>query len=452
MARFLSPSDYGLIAMLAIFLGISQIFIDGGFASALIQKRDRTEEDFSTVYYFNIIIAFGLYGVLYFSAPFIASFYTLPELTVITRFVSLNLIISAFSSVARTKLTIAVDFKTQAKVSFSSVLISAFFGIYMAVNGYGVWALIIQSIINNILNTILMFYFIRWKPLFVFSLQSFKSLFPFGSRLLTSMLISNIYTNIYSLVIGKKFSPNDLGVYSRAQTFAQFPSSNLSVILSRVTFPILSSISNDDEQLIRIYKKYLQLTGYVVFPMLFLIIGVAEPLIEVLLTKSWIETVLLLQILCFGFLWDPIGGLNLNLLYVRGDANLILKLEVIKKAIAILILIISLPFGLIYIAIGRALYSFIAVYINTHYTSKFIKFDYLSQMRIISPYFILSLTMTIVAYFSTLLVSDPLFKLILGTTLGVSYYTLISYILKFQPFLAILEIVKNMTNAENKKM
>ncbi len=441
MARFLLPSDYGLIAMLAIFLGISRIFIDGGFSAALIQKRDRTEIDFSTVYYFNIIISIVIYGILFFTAPYISSFYNLPELTIITRVISLNLVIASFSAVARTKLTIEVDFKTQAKVSLSSVLISASVGIFMALNKYGVWALITQSVLNTLLNTLMIFYFLRWKPMFVFSINSFKSLFPFGSRLLMSQLIGAIYDNLYSLVIGKKFSSDDLGYYSRAETFSRFPSNTISTILSRVTFPILSSISNDDTRLKGIYRKYLELTGYLVFPVMFLIIGIANPLIEFLLTDKWLDTVILLQILCLGFIWDPIGTLNLNLLYVKGNSKLILRLEIIKKTLAIIILIISIPFGMISIAIGRAVYSFIAVFINTYYSGKFIEFSYLTQMKSLLPYYLLALSMGGLVYFLTMFVSGLIFKLIVGTVFGLLYYFSISYFFRFEPLMSLIDII-----------
>ena len=449
MARFLLPSDYGLIAMLAIFLGISQIFIDGGFTAALIQKRTRTEIDFSTVYYFNIIVSFIFYGILFFIAPYISSFYNLPELTIITRVISLNLVIASFSAVAQTKLTIEVDFKTLAKVSLSSVIISGSVGVFMALNNYGVWALITQSVLNTLLNTLIIFYFVRWRPIFVFSIDSFKSLFPFGSRLLISQLIGSIYVNLYSLVIGKKFSSEDLGFYSRADTFSQFPTTSITVILSRVTFPILSSISNDNDSLKNVYKKYLQFTGYLVFPIMFLIIGIANPLIEILLTDKWLDIVILLQILCLGYIWDPIGSLNLNLLYVTGNSKLILKLEILKKTIGIFILIISIPFGLTSIAIGRALYAFIAVYINSYYSGKFINFNFLTQIKLVLPYYLLALSMGALVYFLTFFISGIIFKLVFGIIFGVGYYISVSYFLKFEPLLSLID---NLTKMYHQKI
>ena len=451
MARFLIPSDYGLIAMLAIFLSISGIFINGGFTTALIQKRIRTEKDFSTVFYFNIIFSVIFYLLLFWTAPYIALFYNLPELTIITRVISLNLVIASFSAVVRTKLTIKVDFKTQAKVSFASAIISGIIGIYMAFNNFGVWALITQSLINTLFQTILLLYFVKWIPLFVFSIDSFKSLFPFSSRLIVSQLISTIYHNLYSLVIGKGYSSSDLGLYSRAETFSQFPANNISAILSRVSFPVLSSVSDDEIRIKKIYKQYLQLTAFLVFPIMFFLIGIANPLIEFLLTDKWLGTVIIMQILCIGFLWDPIGFLNINLLYAKGESKLILKLELIKKSVGIIILLISLPFGLIYIAIGRAFYSFLAVYINTYYTNKYIQFSYVAQMRLILPYFLLSLSMGSIVYLLTFFISEITFKLLFGVVLGVGYYVSFSYFFKFAPLLSVIDVLKKFYNNINTK-
>lgn len=240
MARLLLPSDYGIIAMLGIFLQISQSFVDSGFTNALIQKNDRTDIDFSTVFYFNISIAIFFYIVIFITAPFIADFYRMPVLVDVARVVGLTLIINSLSAIHKTKMTIDVDFKTQSKISLLAVLISGIVGIYMAYSGYGIWALVCQSLLNATLLTILFYYFSHWFPLFVFSINSFKQLFSFGSKLLISGLIHTIYHNLYSIVIGRRFSAVDLGYYTRAEQFAVFPSANLNAIISRVTFPILS--------------------------------------------------------------------------------------------------------------------------------------------------------------------------------------------------------------------
>ena len=232
-----------------------------------------------------------------------------------------------------------------------------------------------------------------------------------------------------------------MGFYSRADTFSQFPTTSISAILSRVTFPILSSISNDDDYLKNIYTKYLQITGYIVFPVMFLIIGIANPLIELLLTDKWLDTVILLQILCLGFIWEPIGSLNLNLLYVKGNSKLILRLEIFKKTIAIIILIISIPFGLISIAIGRSLYSFIAVIINSYYTGKFLKFNYFRQMKLIAPYYFAALSMGGFVYLLMFFISGIIFKLLIGVIFGVGYYIFVSYFFRFEPLFSITDVV-----------
>ena len=224
MARILLPSDYGMIGMLAIFIAIAQTLIDSGFSNALIQKKDRSEIDYSTVFYFNIVVGIILYFILFFSSPLIARFYNTPELTGLTRVLALNLFINSLAVVQRAILSIKIDFKTQAKASFSAAIISGIVGIVMAYTGFGVWSLAVQTVLNAFVNTVLLWIFSKWIPLKVFSFESFKKLFAFGSKLLASGLLDTIYRNIYTIVIGKKFASTDLGYFTRADQFAQFPS------------------------------------------------------------------------------------------------------------------------------------------------------------------------------------------------------------------------------------
>lgn len=234
LARLLLPSDYGMIGMLAIFLQVAQVFIDSGFTNALIQKKDRTEEDFATVFYFNILVAVLFYGILFFSASLIADFYNMPTLVLVIRFIALSLIINALSAIHRTKLIISVNFKTQSKISLGAAFISGVIGIWMAYVGCGVWALVWQTLLNSIILTILFYCLVHWKPLHTFSKSSFERLFNFGSKLLISSLINTVYRNLYTIVIGKKFSVVELGYYTRAEQFAIFPSNNLNALVSRI--------------------------------------------------------------------------------------------------------------------------------------------------------------------------------------------------------------------------
>ena len=286
IARLVGPDNFGLIAMLAIFMSVSQVFIDGGFSSALIQRQERTEADFSTVFYINIGISLVLYLLLFACAPLIATFFNQPILAPVTRVYSLNLVVNSLVAVNKTKLTIAVDFKTQSKISFFSAFLSGTLGVVLAYLGWGVWAIVWQTLACAALNVVLSFYYVRWFPRSRFSSASFHRLFSYGSKLLVANLISSVYAKIYDVVVGKKFSANRLGLYSRADKFNQFASSNISGILQRVSFPVLSRIQDDDTRLLSAYRKYLQMSALVVFPLIMGLCGIARPLIEILLGQE----------------------------------------------------------------------------------------------------------------------------------------------------------------------
>lgn len=441
MAKLLLPSDYGMIAMLTIFLQIAQAFIDSGFTNALIQKKDRTEVDYSTVFYFNIIIALLFYCILFVSAPLIAKFYNMPDLILVMRVMALSLIILSFSAVHKTKLTIEINFKIQSKITLIAAGISGIIGVGIAYLGYGVWALVYQSILNAMLTTILFNCFYRWKPLKTFSMKSFKRLFSFGSKLLVSGLIHTVYYNLYGIVIGKRFSAAELGYYTRAEQFAILPSYNLSAIITRVTFPILSSIQDDNERLASTYRKYIRLSSYLIFPLMVGLASLANPLVDLFLTEKWNGTVALLQILCFDWMFDHLSGINLNLLYVKGRSDLALRLEIIKKIIAITILLASIPLGIIGMCLGRVLYSLIATYANTYYTNSLIGLSFRTQLKDIIPYLILSLAMGGVVYATTYLGLSNIIQLIIGITIGILFYISISYIFKITSLKVLLQLI-----------
>lgn len=424
MARLLLPSDYGLIAMLAIFLQISQTFVDSGFTNALIQRKDRTEVDFSTVFYFNIIIAIVFYLILFLSAPWIAYFYEMPALVLVTRVIALNLIISAFSAVHKTKLTISIDFKTQSKVSLMAAIISGGIGIWIAYAGWGVWALIFQSLLNTLLVTFFFYCFLPWVPLKKFSISSFRRLFSFGSKLLIAGMINTVYRNLYAIVIGKKFSAKYVGYFTNAEQFAKFPSSNLNGIISRVIFPVLSSIQEDDFRLAQVYRKYIRLTSYIIFPLMVGLAALAPAIVKLLLTDKWAAVIVLLQILCFDWMFDHLSAINLNLLYVKGRSDLSLRLEVIKKTIATIILFLSIYGGLIGICLGRVLYSLIATYLNTRYTKRLIGLSFKDQVYDIFPSLLLALFMGVCVYLISHLFVSNIIQLIVGMGVGIIIYSL----------------------------
>lgn len=441
MARLLNPDDYGLIGMLSIFLAVSQSLIDSGFSQALIRKQDRTQTDNSTVFFFNIIVGIVLYLALFFMAPFIAEFYDMPILVSITRILGIGVFINSLAIVQRALLTIKIDFKTQAKASLVSTVISGISGITLAYSGIGVWAIVVQQLLNLSINTTLLWFMSGWKPSGVFSWISFKSLFSFGSKLLVSGLIDTVYKNLYLIVIGKKFAAADLGYYTRASQFADFPSSNLTGIIQRVTFPVLCNMQNDKEKLQQSYRKILRLSAYIIFPLMIGLAAVAHPFILLLLKEQWAFTIELLQILCFSMMWYPIHAINLNLLEVEGRSDLFLRLEIIKKCLGVCILCITIPLGIKMMCIGLVCSSLICLTINTYYTGKLIKVGFFKQMRDLLPILLYSLSMGIIVYFCISFIESNMLQLFIGILVGALYYVGISIIFRSKEFLELKSIV-----------
>lgn len=431
LARLLTPEDYGIVGMLAVFLAISQTFIDSGFTSALIQNQQRTERDFATAFFFNIGISVFFYALLFVSAPWIAAFYEMPQLVSVTRVIGLSLIFTALSAVHRTQLTIRVDFKTQAKATLSAVILSGGIGIALAYCGWGVWALVAQTLINTGATTLLLWLFVRWTPKHFFSIESFRPMFSFGSKLLAASLMHTIYSNLYPLVVGKFFSATALGYYSRADHMAALPASTGSGILGRVTFPLLATVQDDDEKLSSVYRKYLRLSTEAIVPLMCGLCALSEPIIVALIGEKWLPAVPLMQLLCLAWMVNPIAMVNLNLLYVKGRTDLVLRLEIIKKTLAVAFLFASLPFGLIGLCVGRVVYAQIALAINTYYTGKFLKMTYWRQMREVLPIYILSGAMAGCAFFASLVVQSVWLQIAVGVIVGGGIYILGAVIFNF---------------------
>lgn len=442
MARLLTPKDYGLIGMLAIFLAVSQSLIDSGFSQALIRKQYRTETDNSTVFYFNLVVGAVLYLLLFLSAPLVADFYETPELTAVMRVACIGVVINSFAVVQRALLTVNIDFKTQAKASFSAAFFSGCVGICMAYSGLGVWALVIQQLLNLSINTGLLWLFSSWRPKRLYSWQSFRELFAFGSKLLVSGLLSTLYGNIYTIVIGKLFSASNLGHYTRAQHFAEFPSSNLTGILQRVTYPVLCSIQEDDKRLEKVYRKFLKLSAFVVFPLMLGLSAVAHSFIQVTIGEQWKFCSVLLQIICFSMMWYPIHAINLNLLQVKGRSDLFLRLEIIKKIMGISVLCVTASFGLVWMCYGQIFNSITALIINTYYTGKLIHIGFLKQMRDLLPTLLLSFSMFVLVMFVNSFIDVALWKLVVGIFIGTSYYISCSLLFHFSELKEILSLVK----------
>lgn len=442
MARLLTPHDYGLIGMLAIFLAVAQSLIDSGFSQALIRKQNRTEVDNSTVFYFNLVVSSALYAIFFITAPFVAEFYNTPELCLVMRIACLGIIFNSFAVVQRALLTINIDFKTQAKASFISAIISGGVGISMAYTGLGVWALVCQQLINLGLNTTLLWVFSKWRPIGGYSWKSFHELFSFGSKLLASGLLETLYRNIYTIVIGKIFSASSLGHYTRAQQFSEFPSSNVTGIIQRVTYPVLCEMQDDEVRLASVYRRFLKLSAFVVFPLMIGLSAVAKPFINIAIGSQWIFCSQILQILCFSMMWYPIHAINLNLLQVRGRSDLFLRLEIIKKVTGVLVLVCTAPFGLIVMCYGQVFNSVLSLAINTYYTGKLINVGFLKQMKDLLPTILLCVVMYVGILMVNCLVAGNLQKLVVGILIGIIMYMSLAYIFKFSEFKELVSLVK----------
>lgn len=441
LARLLSPSDYGVVGMVGIFFAIAQTFIDSGFGSALIRKNDCNDSDYSTAFYFNIVVGLVCCILLCIASPFIADFFNTPILKDLVKVMSLNMFIGSFAIVHSTRLTHSVDFKSQSIVNLLTAVLSGTMGIFMAYKGFGVWSLVFQQLIATVLRVVLLVAITKWFPKLLFSKSSFKYLFNFGSKILTASILHTIYANMTTLIIGKFYTAKDLGYYSRGESLATYPSTNITGILQTVTYPVLSKIQDDDEHLIQSYRKLISMTSLVIFFGMFLLAALAKPLIVTLLTDKWLDAVIYLQIFCFAYMFDHICALNLNILYVKGYSNLVLKLEVIKKAISISMIIAAVPFGVMAICIARALYTQIAVVINTYYTGKLFGLGYVKQVKDFSKYLVLSVLAVIPAFLLTYLSISGVLQLLLGGTVAVILYILFLY--KDVYFTELIQIIKN---------
>ncbi|WP_407441597.1 lipopolysaccharide biosynthesis protein [Fibrobacter sp.] len=448
LARLLTPNDYGMIAMLTIFMAVSQTFIDSGFGNALIRKPDRNESDKATVFFFNIFMAAACYGVIFLAAPYIARFYNMPQLADILRVLAINLVIQAFGSIQRLNLTIDLNFKTLAKISFSGAVVGGSAGLICAYKGFGVWSLVVQQMVTVSTRVVLFWALAHWRPKCFFSKASFKNMFGFGSKLLASGLLNTLYDNVYDLIIGKVFSAATLGNYSRASHFGNFASSNITGIFQRVTFPVLSKIQDDHEKLRKGYLKFLNMATLVIFPMMIGLAALAKPFILLVLTDKWVEVILILQILCIAQMWYPVHSINLNVLQVLGRSDLFLKLEIIKKIVGITILCITLPYGIIVMCFGQWVSAAIALVINTYYSGKLLNAGLLPQLKMYIPTLLNSLVMGAICIAVTKILPEKEYtlQLALGIITGAIYYIASNWIFNRETINELLSLLNKKKN------
>lgn len=404
LARLLTPSEYGIMAILTIFIAVSNSIVDSGFSNALIRKTDAKQVDYNTVFLFNLLVSGLLYVALFFAAPAISVFFKEPLLVEVMRVIGWVLVINALAIIPRTLFVKAVNFKTQTKVSLIASISSGVVGIGMAVAGMGVWSLVGQQLSRQLLNTLFLWIYCKWRPVWEFSLQSFKELFGFGSKLLLSGLLDTVFKEIYSLVIGRCYTSAQLGQYTRANQFNQIFSSNLTTVIQRVSYPVLSSIQDEPERLREAYRKVIKSTMLISFACMLGLAAVAKPLIILLIGEKWLPAVGFLQIICFSGMLYPLHAINLNILQVKGRSDLFLKLEIVKKIIAVGPLILGVLFSIEYMLWGSVCTSFIAYFLNSYYSANLINYPTKEQIKDILPTFIVSF-LTAAAMWSLTLLS-----------------------------------------------
>ena len=442
LARLLSPSDYGLLAMIAVFNSIAFAFLDSGFGSALIRKPDLTENDNCTAFYFNIVAGVVLYSVIWLIAPWVSVFYDKPILTQLLRVEALLLIIMSFRIVQNTQLSRALNFKAKAIINVTAEVISGIIAIIAAYHGMGVWALVSQHLASGVISLIMFWIFSPWRPRGRWDKRSFNYLWGYGSKLLASGLLDRIYGNIYPIVIGKFYSAADLGQYTRANHYAGMPSGILTGVLQKVTFPVLSQIQEDTERLGNSYRRMLRFTVFIVFPVMIGMAALAYPLVVALVTDKWAQCVPYLQIICFSSMWYPVHAINLNLLQVKGRSDLFLRLEIIKKVMITVVIFICVPFGIIGICYGAVFTSLACLAINTYYTGKLINVGFVRQMMDMTPTLLASLAMGAVIYFAVMPFDNNWVKLAVGIPLGMFVYLLIAKVFCLPELQEAIDVVR----------
>lgn len=450
LARILTPEMFGLIGMLALFMQLSQTLVMAGFMEALIRKKDTDNVDYSSVFWLNFIVGLGIYAVLFFMAPFIADFYGQPVLIQLTRVLSLVFVINAFSYVQEARLRKEMRFKTLTIIHLPAVIIAGVTGIAMAFMGYGVWSLVVMELVSRLAYAIQIWIYAGWRPLFSFNSARAQILFSFGGKLMLSSILNSIYKNIYLVVIGKYFPLSSVGYYQTASKVVNTPSSTLSNALNSVAFPVFSTMQDDNKRLKEGYKRIIKQVIFWICPAFILAAVLAVPMFRFLFTEKWLPAVPYFRILCIVGILYPLNAYNLSIITVKGRSDLFLKLEIIKKVVTTLGIIVTIPFGIWALLIFQAMSSLFAYFLNSFYSGRFIQYKLLEQIEDILPTILLSIGIGgLVFFIDRVLGNYPDFiRLVTGFGMGCGSYLLIAKYFKFTSYLDLRYIFQ--TNFSNR--
>jgi O-antigen/teichoic acid export membrane protein len=442
LARLLSPDDYGLLGLTGIFTVICTALVNGGFSNALIRKKDVTDDDYNTAFICNLSMSLLLYAVTFPCAPLIADFFSREELTPLIRVSSLGLIIGALAMVQRTRLTKRIDFKTQTKITLVSMSVSGMLGIVMAITGFGVWALVAQQLTIQTLNTLQLYIYNRWLPRLRFSKESFHDLFGFGWKLMVTALLDAVWKEIYQVVVGKFYSPATLGQYTRAKHYARLFSQNLTSVMDRVTYPVLSSIQDDKERMVSAYRRIIRTSMFITAVMLFFLGAVSEPLIYCMIGPKWHEASTYLPFICISSSLYPLHAINLNMLKVQGRSDLFLGLDIIKRIISLAPLFVGAFVGIIPMLWVNIFVGIIGYFLNAYYSGRLLGYSSWMQLRDIAPSYTLAIVISLSVWFLKYLPLSYWIILPLQIAAGTVEFFSFCNLFKMKEYNEIMEILK----------
>lgn len=451
LARLLSPEDYGLLGIIAIFTAVCTTLINGGFTTALIRKKDVTDDDYNTAFIVNIGMSLLLYAVIFFCAPFIARFFDRTELVSLTRVSSLGMIIGALALVQQTRLTKRIDFKTQTKITLIASISSGVVGIVMAATGFGVWALVAQSLSSQLLRTILLWFFNKWVPRLHFSGRSFKELFGFGWKMMASGVLDTVWKELYQVVVGKFYSPATLGQYTRAKGFAQLFSSNLTAVVQRVTYPVLSDIQDDKPRMISAYRRIIKTTMFITAICMFFLGAISEPLLYCLIGPKWHEASTYLPLICISASLYPLHAINLNMLQVQGRSDLFLGLEIIKKIIGLGPLFIGAFVGIMPMLCVNLVTSVICYFLNSYFPGKLLGYSSWMQIKDVAPSYGIAALVALSVWFFRYLPISNWFILPIQIVVGVTVFFTLCKTTKLAEYEEVKTMVMPFVNRIKKK-
>lgn len=434
LARLLSPDDYGLLGIIAIFTAICTTLINGGFTNALIRKKDVTDDDYNTAFIVNLGMSLLLYVIIFFCSPLIAKFFEREELTLLTRVTSVSIILGALAIVQQTRLTKRIDFKTQTKITLIASICSGIIGIVMALLGCGVWSLVAQQLSSNFLRTLLLWVYNKWVPYLKFSKTSFNSLFGFGWKLMVSGLLDTLWKELYQVVVGKFYSPATLGQYTRAKQFSQLFSTNLTVVIQRVTFPVLSNIQDDKARMISAYRRIIKTTMFITAICMFSLGAVSEPLLYCLIGPKWHEAATYLPLICIAGSLYPLHAINLNMLQVQGRSDLFLILEIIKKIIGLAPLFVGAFVGILPMLYTNLVTGIISYFLNSYWTGKYLGYSSWMQLKDVAPSYGVAIVIALSVYFFKYLPISNWIILPIQIAVGVAVFFAICRITKLEEY------------------